>query len=89
MNSKLYNLYIAAKRLYNSLKPTEIWDIKNNIEVQPGVWRLESYEKKVFYDFTSDQYIKSIGQHRETGNIFASIDLRYQNNPLFITLYEP
>jgi len=54
----------------------------------PGVWRLENYLDNVDYcDSESEQWIWSIGRHKITGEIFAAVDARFTDNPMFDCLW--
>ena len=53
-----------------------------------GVWRIEKYLEGMDYcDAEGEQWIWSIGKHKQTGEIFAATDNRFYQNPLFECLW--
>ncbi len=86
-SSMLWKIYKKITTSQNQLEAERYGALNVDdygVEVVQGVWMLRGYQKEKFYfDKLNGMWIKSVGEHRETGQIFASVDNRYFKNPIF------
>jgi hypothetical protein len=73
----------------NKLKTGECLDVlKEGVEVVPGLYKLARFVDDVDYcDATREWWIWSIGQHKETGEIFASTNTQFYQEDNYTCLF--
>ena len=78
----------AMERKLQSGEALDVNLIGKPMENFPGVWTIEGFLEDIDYcDAEDEQWIWSIGQDIHTGQIYASTDVRFANNPKFLLLW--
>lgn len=80
---------MSNKRMAEKLTAREALDVRSlGREIEPGVFALGDFVDEVDYcDALKEEWIGSIGRERATNELFAAVDARFCQDPLYECLW--